>query len=290
VALYKVSLDVADLATGREASSRLGSGHLPQPLAITLFEQLPQGWRVEAYYDHAIALAAVERELAALAAGAMRPLLDAVPDENWVAVSQAALPPVTAGRIVVHGSHDRARFAMRRWAIEIDAGEAFGTGHNATTALSLEALDRLARRRRFARVLDLGCGSGVLALAAARLLGEACIFASDNDPVALGTARENARRNRLGRQVRIIAANGLDHPALRPHRHFDLVLANIMLGPLIELAQPMRRLLRPGGVAVLSGVLADQAHEIAAAYRAAGFHLLHRDERAGWSVVTVVRP
>src|SRR3989304_5532462 len=109
------------------------------------------------------------------------PIIEAVPEQNWVALSQASLAPIVAGRFIVHGSHDRHRFTLRGRAIEIDAGEAFGTGYNATTALCLEALDDLARRRRFARVLDLGCGTGILAIAAARALPGARVLAVDND-------------------------------------------------------------------------------------------------------------
>ena len=171
-----------------------------------------------------------------------------VPDTNWVALSQAALPPVKAGRFIVHGAHDRPRFAMRRSGIEIEAGEAFGTGHNATTVLCLEALDRLIRRRRFARVLDLGCGTGVLAIAAARAVPRARVLASDNDPVALAIARENARLNRVSARLETVLAAGFDHRKLRRARPYDLVLANLLPGPLIALAPAMRRAIRPGGV------------------------------------------
>src|SRR5262249_10465090 len=145
----------------------------------------------------------------------------------------ASLPPIAAGRFIVHGSHDRPRFAMRRLALQIEAGEAFGSGHNATTALCLEALDALARRRRLRRVLDLGCGSGVLAIAVARAAPGACVLATDDDPVAVAVARENARLNRVGRRVRVLQANGFAHPALRRWPPFDLVLANILPGPLV---------------------------------------------------------
>ena len=139
--LYKLRIEARDLAAGRTAASILESEAAPQALAVTLFELKPPAFVVEAYYDEAPSLDAIARLLAGHGAGLGKPSLETVPDANWVALSQAALPPIRAGTFVVHGSHDRARFAMRRVAIEIEAGEAFGTGHNATTALCLEALD-----------------------------------------------------------------------------------------------------------------------------------------------------
>jgi ribosomal protein L11 methyltransferase len=216
------------------------------------------------------------------------PALEAVPDLNWVALSQAALPPIRAGRFIVHGSHDRARFAMRRLAVEIEAGEAFGTGHNATTALCLEALDTLVRQRRFARVLDLGCGTGLLAIAASRALPDARVVASDNDPLAINIARDNTRLNNVGQRVRTVAAAGFCHAALRAAGSFDLVLANILPGPLIQLAPAMRRAIACCGVAVLSGLLDHQVREVAAAYRSQGFYLVRCTRRAGWAALTVI--
>jgi ribosomal protein L11 methyltransferase len=178
---------------------------------------------------------------------------------------------------------------MRRLAVEIEAGEAFGSGHNATTALCLEALDDRARRRPLRRVLDLGCGSGVLAIAAARVAPAARVLATDNDPVAVTIARENARLNRMAGRVRALEAIGLDHPALRHGPPFDLVLANILPGPLIDLAPALRRRVGQGGAAVLSGLLDHQAHEVAAAWRASGFRLVRRLRRAGWTALVVVK-
>ena len=232
--LHKFRIEVASLEAGNRAAALLAEPPAPQALAVTLFELKPPTFVVEAYYDRAPSLDAIDAQLAGRR-GLGTPSLEAVPDANWVALSQAALPPIRAGRFVVHGSHDRARFAMRRCAIEIEAGEAFGTGHNATTALCLEALDALVRRRRFARVLDLGCGSGVLGIAAARALPAARVLASDNDPVATAIARDNARLNRVG----IARAHHHAPPAsLTPGCgapcRFDLVLANILPGPLVD--------------------------------------------------------
>lgn len=287
--LYKLAIEAADLDAGRRVLRLLEEAAAPAALAVTLFELSPPRFAVEAYYDHAPVLEEIERRLAEHAAELGKPSLEAVPDQNWVALSQAALPPITAGGFIVHGSHDRTRFAMRRLAVEIEAGEAFGTGHNATTTLCLQALDDLTRRQRFAHVLDLGCGTGVLAIAAARVLPAVRVLASDSDPLATTIARENARLNRVASRVRIVAVTGFNHPALRRARPFDLVLANILPGPLIALAPAMRRAIRAGGVAVLSGLLNHQAREVAATYRAAGFHLLRRRQDAGWTVLVLVK-
>ena len=286
--LHKLRIEARDLTAGRTAAGCLESEAAPHALAVTLFELKPPAFVVEAYYDQAPSLDAIARLLAGQDAGLGQPSLEAVPDANWVALSQAALPPIRAGIFFVHGSHDRARFAMQRGAIEIEAGEAFGTGHNATTALCLDALDRLVRHRRFAHVLDLGCGSGVLGIAAARALPAARVLASDNDPVATAIARDNARLNRVTSRVRIITAAGFAHPGLRRAQPFDLVLANILPRPLIELAPAMRRAIAHSGIAILSGLLNHQVREVAAAYHAQGFAVLHRTQSAGWAALTLL--
>jgi ribosomal protein L11 methyltransferase len=288
--LFKLRIHAADLATGRAAAGIIGELVAPEPLAVTLFEDKPPAFVVEAYYDAEPALDVISDALAGLATNLGAPSLEAVPDENWVALSQAALPPVAAGRFIVHGSHDRRHFGAQRHAVEIDAGEAFGTGHNATTALCLEAIDLLARRRRrFRRVIDLGCGSGVLAIAAARMFPGARVLAVDNDPLATAVARANARLNRVAARVRVLDAAGFGHALVRRARPFDLVLANILPGPLIELAPAMRRTLAPGGIAVLSGLLDHQAREVRATYAAGGFRLVRHVSRAGWTALVVAR-
>jgi ribosomal protein L11 methyltransferase len=284
---HKLRIEAADLETGRLLSQRLEELDSPAALAVTLFAAGAPRFLVEAYYDHAPAAGDIEAALAGIA-GLGPPRLEAVPDENWVALSQASLPPVAAGRLVVHGSHDCARFAMRARALEIEAGEAFGTGYNATTALCLEALDALAKRRAFARVLDLGCGSGVLAIATARLLPAARVLAVDNDARAVAIARENARLNRVAARVRVLEAAGFAHGRLRGER-LDLVLANILPGPLIALAPEMRRAIRPGGIAVLSGVLDHQAREVEGMYRSVGFALVRRLAAQGWTALVLSR-
>jgi ribosomal protein L11 methyltransferase len=247
------------------------------------------GWCVEAYYlepPDAAAIAGTVGSLTGRAPPAF--VLETVPDENWVQVSQAALPPVTAGRFTVHGSHDKGRVARGRWTIEIDAGEAFGTAHHATTMGCLEAIDRLARGRRFDDVLDLGCGTGVLAIAAQRLLPRARVTASDIDPVACAVARANARRNgALG--IRVLAADGVPLPRAGRRAAYDLVICNILARPLVALAPRLARTTECGGVLVLSGLLTSQAQEVLGAYLPRGFILNRHDRISGWSTLVLAR-
>jgi ribosomal protein L11 methyltransferase len=289
--LFKLRIEAPDVESGSAISDVIESLEEPAPLAVTLFELRPPTHVVEAYFDIAPRLEDIRARLAE--SDARLPdhaSLAVVPDQNWVALSQSALPPIRAGRFVVHGSHDRARLRLRRLAVEIEAGEAFGSGHNATTALCLEALDILARTRRLRRVLDLGCGTGALAIAAARVSPAARVIATDNDPVAVAIACENARLNLVGGRVRVLQATGFDHPALRRAGPFDLVLANILPGPLVAFAPVLRRAIRSGGFAVLSGLLDHQAREVTGTYRANGFHVLRRLQRAGWTALLLVKP
>lgn len=286
--LFKIRFPPGALTAARDTADLLAELNSPRALAVTLFETGPGRFVVEAYYGAPPCLADLTGAWS-LADAMPAPVLEAVPDQDWVALSQAALPPVAAGRFLVHGRHDRERTRPRRMAIEIEAGAAFGTGHNATTTLCLEAMDRLLRRRRFRSVLDLGCGTGVLAIAAARAIPAARVLAVDNDPLAVAIARTNARLNGAGQRVDVISATGLAHPRLRRPRSFDLVLANLLPGPLIELAPALRAGLRPRGIAVLCGLLDHQARELAATYRAAGFGLAARSRRAGWTVLTLER-
>ena len=284
----KVIIACADFDSARSVTALLGELGVPEPLAVTMFEDGPRAHKVEAYYDTAPDLAELTATLAALGpSGIGQPHIEPVPDQNWVMISQKALPPVAAGRFIVHGSHDRATAGQHQGAIEIDAGEAFGTAHHATTLGCLLAIDRLARRHNFARVLDLGCGSGVLAIAAARVLPRAQIIASDIDAVATGVAKDNARRNRVARRIRFVTAMGFAHPALRAPQAFDLIIANILARPLIELAPKLSAAIAPGGRVVLSGLLVTQAPQVTASYRHAGFVLKQRDDIAGWSILTL---
>lgn len=286
----KLIVPVPDLLSGRAVETALIDNVVCEPLAVSLFEAKAPAFLVEAYYEALPDLDQLSVVLAPQGIGKESLCLVEVPDENWVAVSQAALPPIWAGRFVVHGAHDRQRVGMMRHAIEIEAGEAFGTGHNGTTSGCLAALDALARRRQYRSVLDLGCGTALLALAAARVFPHARILASDNDPIATSVARENVRLNRASHRIRVLTGAGFAHPVLRAARPFDLVLANILPNTLMLLAAHIKARMAPGGTAVLSGILNFQVGEVRAAYAAHGFRLESERKREGWSILTFTRP
>jgi ribosomal protein L11 methyltransferase len=214
--------------------------------------------------------------------------VETLPEIDWVAKSLEGLKPVMAGRFVVHGGHDRGRFAAGRIAIEIDAGQAFGTGHHATTAGCLTVLDRLTRTRRFERILDLGTGSGVLAIALAKTLRRP-VLATDIDPVSVRVARENARLNGVGGLVECVAATGVEHAAIRSRAPFDLVVANILAEPLMRLAPSLAPLVARGGVLVLSGLLPRQRERVVAAYGVQHVRLQEARVLDGWSVLVLRR-
>lgn len=284
----KIIISCPDYDAARSVAGFLEEALVPPPHAVTVFEDGAPAQRVEAYFDalpDMDGLAEALHDIGKPGIGA--PVVEPVPDENWVTVSQAALPPISAGRFTIHGSHDRDKVGYGPGTIEIDAGEAFGTAHHATTLGCLLAIDRLTRQRTFARVLDLGCGSGVLAIAAARVLPRAEVIASDIDAIATGVAAENARINRVGRRIRFVTATGLEHPDLRGGIPFDLIIANILARPLIELAPILRGALAPGGRLVLSGLLVTQAAEVFANYRSAGFVLDKRQDLVGWTILTL---
>jgi ribosomal protein L11 methyltransferase len=286
--MHRVHIVLDDTGRARTLAGLLEESVTRPPLAISLFEVPGGGWTIDAYYEDEVEQPAILEIIGGLNDG-LSIAIELVPDENWVAVSQAGLPPVPAGRFLIHGGHDRDVGRLHRNSIEIDAGEAFGTAHHATTLGCLLAIDRITRQRAFARVLDLGCGTGVLAIAAARVLHAATITASDFDPEAVRVARENLHKNALAGRITVVAALGLAHPVLRRRGPFDLVVANILAGPLIDLAQEVARVIRPRGIIVLSGILQSQAAAVLAAYAAAGFARIRVDRLNGWVILTLDR-
>jgi ribosomal protein L11 methyltransferase len=247
-------------------------------------------WRVVAYAPAAPAPEAITAAvaIAALRAGIGEPAVEClpVPATDWAAQSQRSFTPSRTGRYFIAPSHFSGRAPHGTIALTLDAGAAFGTGEHATTMGCLLALDRLARARRFTRPLDLGCGSGILALAIAATWRRP-VLAADIDPVAVTVARENARVNQLTSLVRVLPSNGLTAHGL--HRRYDLITANILARPLVELSAAIRRRLLPGGVAILSGLLAGQENMVRAAYRRQGLRLEWRFAIAGWNTLIVAR-
>jgi Ribosomal protein L11 methylase len=210
---------------------------------------------------------------------------EVLPEIDWVTHSLEGLKPVRAGRILVHGSHDRAAVRPGDVAIEIDAGQAFGTGHHGTTAGCLEMLESVMRAvpagTTIGPVLDLGTGSGVLAIAAAKL-APVEVLATDIDPVATRVAAENVRLNRVAARVSCVTAAGFRTTAIAERAPFRLIVANILARPLMRMAPDIAAALAPGGSVILSGILAEQRWKVIAAYNAQGLRHVRTLWREGW--------
>ncbi len=247
-------------------------------------------WMVEVFFGQPPDEAAM-RELVALEAGeelAATATFGMVAQRDWVASSLAGLTPVRAGRFLVHGAHSRDAVQPNDIGLEIEAALAFGTGHHGTTRGCLLMLERVLKRRRPQRVLDVGTGTGVLAIAAASAL-KCRVAAGDIDKVSVAAARSNARLNRAGAYVHPVAASGLQHPSLRGRRAYDLVLANILAKPLRLLAAPLAASVADGGEIVLSGLLARDVRGVVSAYAWQGFHLAGRMDLEGWATLLLQR-
>ncbi|WP_029587410.1 50S ribosomal protein L11 methyltransferase [Bradyrhizobium sp. URHD0069] len=253
--------------------------------AVTAAFEGPDGrWHITVHFAEAPDQTSI-RERVGIAAGgdaAQDLTFDTVGARDWVKATLEELVPVRAGRFVVHGHHDRSRVSPNKLGIEIEAALAFGTGHHGTTRGCLLLLDHVLKARRPKRVLDLGTGTGVLAIAAANALHSA-VLASDIDPLSVRVARDNARLNGTGNRVQTIRATGFSAPEFGKHGPFDLVLANILANPLRQMATPMARHLAPSGLVILSGLLPHQAGAVIAAYRARGLVLLRHLRIEGWS-------
>ncbi len=270
-----------------EAMERLD----PAPTGIGVFE-LEDGsglWEVGGYFTEAPDIAG----LAVLAAlhGAADFAVSELPEKDWVAEVRRELAPVEAGRFFVYGSHDADKLPQGRIGLLIEASMAFGTGHHGTTQGCLAALDRLAEGGfSAAKVADIGCGTAVLAMAAASLWpGAAPILASDIDQVAVDVARANVAANGLEPRVECVEAAGFDHATLRAAAPFDLVFANILKGPLMALAPDMAQAIRPGGYAILSGILNPQAADVVARYRDHGLDLAEETRIGEWTTLVLRR-
>ncbi|HAC59102.1 MAG TPA: 50S ribosomal protein L11 methyltransferase [Rhodobiaceae bacterium] len=242
-------------------------------------------WRVEALYaeepeEDAVRelIARAETQAGAKAEGVH---VDPVPDEDWVTRSLEGLEPVRAGRFFVYGSHDAEKVPAGAIPLLVDAGQAFGTGHHETTAGCLEYVSELVRPGVPLNVLDIGTGTGVLAIAVAKL-ARVNVLASDIDPVAVEVTKANAKANGVGPFITALTAKGFGHPHLRARAPYDLIIANILARPLVSLAPAFRAHLRPGGTLILSGTLRTQENMVAGAMRMQGLKLVSRKPKGDW--------
>jgi ribosomal protein L11 methyltransferase len=287
-ALEQGAVSVA-LFDADEAVARRAIGVEPGSWASDLW--VAETCLVEALYDSLPDSGALGAALALVAASAGSAVpalaLERVEERDWVAATNAAAVPITAGRYVVLPGREGEAPAGRS-VVRMVATTAFGTGHHETTQGCLLALDRLARRRAPRRVLDLGTGTGVLAIAAARTW-PARLLATDIDARAVRAARVNIRANGLGPRIRTAVAPGWRHRLIRAGGPWDLVLANILARPLAAMAPELARGLAPGGHAVLSGLLSWQEPFVLARQRSAGLRLVGRIRRGEWTTLVVRR-
>ena len=287
---------VCDEKRARAVADLIVESFEPAEAASTAFETeepWPGGgkaWLVEAYFGFEPDEESL-RELVEVAAGAeaARAVEFGLTEKrDWVANALAGLAPVRAGRFLVHGAHDRARVGVSDIGIEIEAGLAFGTGHHGTTRGCLLHFDRLLKRRRPRRVLDVGCGAGVLAIAAAKVLNRK-VWLGDIDPVAVEVANANARLNGVGAHCKAIVSRGVESLALREGAPYDVVFANILAKPLRLLAPSLAAVTSRDGEAIVSGLLLSDVPGVLAAWRAQGFTLRARIDLEGWASLRLSR-
>jgi ribosomal protein L11 methyltransferase len=283
---YTVTVSELSTAAATSLSHALEESMEP-PLAVSINEtdEALGLWNVIAYLDGEEAAKACAAFVERLGHSAVAETLPAI---DWVRRSLEGLPPVRAGRFFLHGAHDRAKRRASGISIEIDAGTAFGTGHHGTTAGCLLALDRLLKQGKPARILDVGTGSGVLAIAAARAL-YCRVIASDIDPQAVSVTRANARLNQTANHIHAVEATGLRHPIIRKAAPYDLIFANILARPLLALAGGLAAALAGGGTVVLSGLTRDQRREVAAAYRNRGLIPLPPFYLGNWATLVFTK-
>ena len=294
-AAHRLTL-VSDEKRARAVADLIVESFEPAEAASTVFETeefWPRGgkaWLMEAYFGFELDEDEI-RALIAVAADeetARSATFGVTEKRDWVANALAGLAPVRAGRFLVHGAHDRARLQANDVGVEIEAGLAFGTGHHGTTRGCLLHFDRFLKRRRPARVLDVGCGAGVLAIAAAKVLRRK-VWLGDIDPVAVAVADANARLNGVGRHCKAIASPGVENLLLREGAPYDVVFANILTKPLRLLAPSLAAVTSPDGDAIVSGLLLADVPGVLASWRAQGFFLAERIDLEGWASLRLTR-
>ncbi len=266
-----------------DLADKLGFESHMEALAVSIFEDNPDKgiFHLQALYETEAEAQQCHKSLDL--ADTLEAFVTQLPDEDWVSLSQKGLPPVEAGRFWVYGAHDKAQIpAHIPWPIHIEAGPAFGTGHHGTTKGCLLIFDELLRSdRNFNQVLDLGCGAGTLAIGAAKALDQN-ILATDIDPDAVTVTLENAAQNKVSALVQAYQADGFDSPELSG-KSFDLIFANILAGPLMELAPDIIGSMAPNGHVILSGILDEQADTVAAHFTEHGLAIKKGPSLAGWT-------
>lgn len=259
---------------------------------VTVYEFTPDGktWAVEILMFGLEPDEAIAELLSTVGADAFAavPEAELLEDLNWVEKSLEGLAPVAAGRFLIHGAHDRDKLRSGMIGIEIEAALAFGTGHHGTTEGCLREIDRLVGRWRFDRILDLGTGTGVLAIAAAKLARQV-VVATDIDPVATQTAQQNAVLNEVPHLIRTFTAAGVEDRRFTEFGPFDLVIANILARPLMQMAKSISARMTGDATLILSGLRVEDGPRILFAYSAQGFRLARRWEKNGWITLTLVR-
>lgn len=281
-----LTIPALTLAAAAETANLFENDFRIEPLAVTINEtdEAKNLWETVAYFaDEAEAHDA--QQLLQLSSG----IISILPDTDWIKHSLKGLAPVVAGRFFLHGSHDRERRRHGGVPLEIDAGTAFGTGHHGTTAGCLLALDAILKRRRPKHILDLGCGTGVLAIAAAQATKRKTL-ATDIDPEAVRVTRLNAALNGVGPLINGLTAPGLKHMRIATGAPYDLIFANILARPLISLAQGLKSILAPGGNLILSGLTNDQVRWVSAAYRNRGLVCTQISFQGNWATLVFTNP
>ena len=268
------------------AAARIDSDPLLEGATYSILEEDEDRgvWRIDAFPTTSEEADGIESALRD--SGGLTVDVEVLADADWLAMSLSGLPPVRAGRFFVYGAHDQGAAPVNTINLKIDAGAAFGTGHHGTTVGCLLAFDDLLKRERFDKVLDVGAGTGVLAIAASRT-GSSVAVGTDIDEPSVRISNENAKLNRSG--ARFVHASGLGDERVKGHGPYDLVFANILAPPLVALAQDIKGALRVNGVAILSGLLRTQERRVTAAYLSRGFVLEKRFRRDAWSCLVLRR-
>lgn len=278
----------ADEATAKRIADHFLDRFYEGEGAVGAFEAPDGSWYAEAHFPELPSKREIESAVRDILADAAVEY-EALAARDWIAASLEGLKIVRAGRFAIHGSHDRDKIRANDTGIEIEAALAFGTGHHGTTLGCLRALERLARTRKPKRILDVGTGTAVLAIAAARAF-HAPVMATEIDRASVLVAKENARANRASPHVGVLHTGSLSAPVIAQYAPYDLIFANILLPVLKRLSRPIVSLAAPGATVILSGLLPSQALAALARYRAQGMQLVQAETIENWTTLTLRAP